>query len=160
MKAIRLTLATFAAAVALALLFASHTEVFAAQNTAPNAAQAEPVQHEKMPAPTNLKVLPHDLTGEQVHEIMHKWAAELGTNCKSCHTVDPKNLGPDGNPRLNYADDSKQEKQTARKMYQMVEDINVNHISKIDSSGEPVACGTCHRGHLAPEPYVPSPQAL
>ncbi len=62
--------------------------------------------------------------------------------------------GPNGKPRLNYADDSKEEKATARKMYLMTEDINKNYVSKIDSSGAPVTCGTCHRGHLGPEPYV------
>jgi len=36
----------------------------------------------------------------------------------------------------------------------MVEEINANYISKIDSSGEPVTCGTCHRGHLGPEPFA------
>ena len=87
---------------------------------------------------------------------MHKWSAELGTGCKTCHVADPKNVGPDGKPRLNYADDSKEEKKTARVMFKMMEDINMNYVSKIDSSGAPVTCGTCHRGHLGPEPYVPS----
>ncbi len=101
-----------------------------------------------------LKVLPKDLTGAQVHEIMEKWEGELGTNCKTCHTADPKKLGPNGKPQLNFADDSKEDKQTARKMFKMVEDINANYISKIDSSGAPVTCGTCHRGHLGPEPFA------
>ena len=108
-----------------------------------------------MPAPINLKVLPRNLTGQQVHEIMHKWSAELGTGCKSCHAVDPGKTGPDGKPALNYADDSKEEKKTARVMYTMTENINVNYVAKIDNSGEPVSCGTCHRGHFGPEPYVP-----
>jgi hypothetical protein len=38
-------------------------------------------------------------------------------------------------------------------MFKMMEQINVDYIGKIDSSGEPVTCGTCHRGHLGPEPY-------
>lgn len=116
-----------------------------------------PPQHRPEPAPTNLKVLPKDLTGEQVHEIMHKWEADLGSNCSTCHAADPKNIGPNGRPRLNFADDSKPEKATARQMYKMVEEINKNYISKIDSSGAPVTCGTCHRGHLGPEPFVPAP---
>jgi len=107
-----------------------------------------------MPAPSNLKVLPKDLTGEQVHEIMHGWSAALGVHCGTCHATNPKDIGPDGRARLNYADDSKEEKKTARKMYLMVEDININTIAKIDSSGDPVTCGTCHRGHLGPEPWV------
>ncbi|WP_263358753.1 c-type cytochrome [Acidicapsa ligni] len=157
----RLTIATtIVVAVASVSLFAGRTLVFAAQGPEAQAAQAQtapPPPHE-MPAPTNLKVLPRNLTGPQVHEIMEKWEGELGTGCKTCHAVDPKNIGPNGKPRLNFADDSKEEKQTARKMFKMVEDINTSYISKIDSSGAPVTCGTCHRGHLGPEPFVPAPE--
>ena len=40
------------------------------------------------------------------------------------------------------------------KMFAMTEGINKDYIAKIDSSGAPVTCGTCHRGHLGPEPFV------
>ena len=110
------------------------------------------------PAPTNLQVLPKTLTGEQVHEIMEKWEGYLGGHCSTCHAADPKNIGPNGRPRLNFADDSKKEKATARLMFKMMEQINVDYIGKIDSSGEPVTCGTCHRGHLGPEPYKIPPE--
>lgn len=105
------------------------------------------------PAPTNLKVLPKTLTGEQVHAVMEQWTDELGAHCSTCHTADPKNIGPNSRPRLNYADDSKQEKATARLMYTMTEEINRSYLSKVDNSGAPVTCGTCHRGHLGPEPF-------
>jgi hypothetical protein len=36
----------------------------------------------------------------------------------------------------------------------MTLDINQNYVSMVDSSGAPVTCGTCHRGHLEPEPWV------
>jgi hypothetical protein len=62
-------------------------------------------------------------------------------------------MGPNGRPQLNFADDSKEEKRTARIMYTMTEDINVNYVSKVPSSDEPVTCGTCHRGHLGPEEF-------
>jgi hypothetical protein len=164
MKSSRLTLAAAVTVVAASVsLLAGRSLVFAAQEPIPPPPQSQPAappppQHE-MPAPTNLKVLPKNLTGAQVHEIMEKWEGELGTSCKTCHAADPKNLGPNGKPRLNFADDSKEDKQTARKMFKMVEDINANYISKIDSSGAPVTCGTCHRGHLGPEPFVAPPEA-
>jgi cytochrome c2 len=110
-----------------------------------------------MPAPTNLKVLPKNLTGEQVHEIMEAWEAELGVHCSTCHTADAKNIGPNGRPRLYFADDSKEEKATARLMYTMTEDINRNYVSKVEGSEAPVTCGTCHRGHMGPEPFVIPP---
>ena len=144
-------------AVASISLLAGRSLVLAAQNPIPPPPQNQPggppPPHE-MPAPKNLQVLPKNLTGEQVHEIMEKWEGELGTGCKTCHAADPKNLGPNGKPRLNFADDSKEEKSTARLMYKMTEDINVNYVSKVPNSEAHVTCGTCHRGHLGPEPFV------
>ncbi len=113
--------------------------------------------HPPAPAPTNLQVLPKTLTGEQVHEIMHKWEASLGTECTTCHAADPTRKRPDGRPMLNFADDSKPEKATARLMVKMVEEINTQYVGKIDNSGAPVTCATCHRGHLDPPPFVAPP---
>ncbi|HEX3893780.1 MAG TPA: c-type cytochrome [Terracidiphilus sp.] len=113
--------------------------------------------HPPSPPPTNLHVLPKDLTGDQVHEIMHKWEAALGTECSTCHAADPTRKRPDGRPMLNFPDDSKPEKATARLMVKMVEEINTQYVSKVDNSGAPVTCGTCHRGHLDPQPFVPPP---
>jgi len=112
-------------------------------------------EHENHPTPTNLKVLPKTMTGEEVHDLMHKWEASLGAECSTCHAADPKNIGPNGKPRLNFADDSKPEKTTARLMYRMVEDINANYVDKVENSGVPVSCGTCHRGHLDPPIFSP-----
>jgi hypothetical protein len=111
------------------------------------------------PAPTNLKVLPKNLTGNEVHEIMEKWAGSLGVHCDECHVADPKNLGPNGRPRLNFPDDSKPDKQIARIMYTMTQQINADTIAKAmqldtDDMGTPVTCGTCHRGHKMPEEFV------
>lgn len=118
----------------------------------------EPAHHHEAPPPTNLQVLPKTLTGEQVHEIMHKWAAALGTECTTCHAADPTHTMPNGRPMLNFADDSKPEKTTARLMVRMVHDINSNYIGKLDNPGEPVSCATCHRGHLEPPPFVAPPE--
>jgi hypothetical protein len=104
------------------------------------------------PAPTNLKVLPNNLNGAEVRAIMHQWEDQLGAECSACHARDPKSLGPNGLPQLNYADDSKPEKSRARLMYTMVDDINTNYIGRIEGSGLPVSCGTCHQGNLKPEP--------
>lgn len=139
----------------------------------------------EFPAPTNLKVLPKSLTGNQVHDIMEGWAGALGVHCNACHTVDPTQKGLNGRPRLNFADDSKPEKQTARLMVTMTQKINADYIGKIpedhDEHGEAdhdahgadaehddhdhagheghgdhkVSCGTCHRGHQHPEAYIP-----
>jgi hypothetical protein len=115
------------------------------------------------PAPTNLKVLPQGTTGREVRDIMEKWAGSLGVHCDQCHMADPKNLGPNGKPRLNFADDSKTDKQIARIMYTMTQQINKDYISKSmemdkDDDGTPVTCGTCHRGHKMPETFVIPPE--
>jgi hypothetical protein len=123
----------------------------------PPAGSPKAHEHQHHPAPTNLKVLPKDMSGEEVHELMHQWEAALGTECSTCHAADPKNIGPNGKPRLNYADDSKPEKNTARLMYKMVEDINKNYVDAVENSGVPVSCGTCHRGHIEPPLFVPPP---
>ena len=115
--------------------------------------------HHEEPAPTNLKVLPKTMTGEQVHQLMHKWEAQLGTECTTCHATDPNKKMPNGRPAINFADDSKPEKNTARLMYRMVEDINKNYVSMVENEsggGVPVSCGTCHRGHIEPPLFVPT----
>lgn len=154
------TLSLPAAALLTAAIFTAATVAQSPQASqptpAPTGSQGQHSQHEH-PAPTNLQVLPKTMTGEQVHELMEKWEGYLGVHCSTCHASDPKNIGPNGRPRLNYADDSKDEKQTARLMYKMTEDINVNYVSKVPSSDTPVTCGTCHRGHLGPEPFVLPP---
>ena len=149
MRACRLAL-TIAAATVLASVFflTSRNSVVAAQAAAPTPPR-------EYPAPTNLKVLPHNLTGQQVHEIMQTWAGELGARCTTCHVVDKTKTSPDGKPVIDFANDHKEEKQTARIMVKMVEQINADYIAKIDSSGTPVSCGTCHRGELSPDPFVP-----
>ena len=111
------------------------------------------------PPPTNLQVLPKDLTGRQVRDTMETWAGSLGVHCDFCHTADPKNVGPNGRPRMNFADDSKPDKQIARIMYSMTQQMNKDYISKAmdldkDGMGKPVTCGTCHRGHEMPEEFV------
>jgi hypothetical protein len=124
----------------------------------PDGPGSSPARPREYPAPTNLKVLPKNLTGKQVHDIMENWEAALGAHCNTCHIPDPNNIGPNGKPRLNFADDSKEEKAAARLMFRMTEDINTNYVSKVENSGVPVTCGTCHRGHSAPEPFVAPPE--
>jgi hypothetical protein len=138
-----------------------------ADQPAPGATQGPPPQGaaqggrpmRNFPPPTNLQVLPKDLTGRQVRDIMETWEGSLGVHCDFCHAPDPKNLGPNGRPRLNFADDSKPNKQIARIMYTMTQQMNKDYITKAmdldkDGMGSPVTCGTCHRGHEMPEDFV------
>ncbi len=175
------SLLTFAAALGLmaAAMLAATTVVRAKQDqpapqTAPaTPATSEPPQQPDMlpcdramrdyPPPTNLKVLPKDLTSREVCEIMEKWTGSLGVHCDACHVADPIHPGPDGRPGLNFPDDSKPYKQIARLMYTMTQQINADTISKVMdidkfNEGTPVTCGSCHRGHMMPREFV-IPQA-
>ena len=105
------------------------------------------------PAPTNLKVLPKELTGQQVHDLMENWKTGLGMDCAACHAEDKEKVDAEGRPVLNFASDAKPQKAVARAMYTMTEEINSRYIAKIDSSGVTVNCGTCHRGHMGPDPF-------
>ena len=151
---------TAPAAALISAVFAIASFALAPSSQQPPAGSAHHEHHEE-PEPTNLKVLPKTLTGEQVHDIMHGWAGALGTECSHCHAEDPTRKMPNGRPALKFADDSKPEKNTARLMYRMVEDINSNSVSMIPASNEKkekmetVTCGTCHRGHVKPPKFVP-----
>lgn len=174
--------AAVAAVLAAAIVATSQTSQSAAPQQAPAGAPAQNPAGgppggpghggwpREFPAPTNLKVLPKNLTGNQVREIMEKWQGQLGVHCNACHAADPKNVGPNGRPRLNFADDSKPEKNAARIMFTMTNKINDDYISMVDMnmdqaeptgedhSAHKVTCGTCHRGHLKPEAFIPPPE--
>jgi hypothetical protein len=160
LKTSSLSLSAAAAAVLAAALVAVSTAAQAPQKPtqAEQPAAGEHAHAEHEPAPTNLQVLPKTLTGEQVHHIMHGWAESLGVHCDTCHTADPGKKGPNGFPVLKFADDSKPEKKAARLMFKMTNDINENYVSMVDEGKGKVTCGTCHRGHLKPEAFVPPPE--
>jgi hypothetical protein len=97
------------------------------------------------PKPTNLKVLPKTMTGEEVHKLMRTYAKSLGVKCNFCHEQlkdDPK--------KLDFAADTKESKETARRMIKMQNDINAKYIGKIDSHFEKITCVTCHNGRETP----------
>lgn len=85
---------------------------------------------------------------------MEGWASALGTHCSTCHAPSPSSAGQ-LHRHLDFALDTKPQKATARMMYKMVEEINTRYIGRINNSGMPVTCATCHRGHLSPPLYHP-----
>ena len=103
------------------------------------------------PIPTNLKVLPKEMTGQQVHDMMERWAGDLGVRCNACHDDEEENVVSGALPRSRFADDSKPMKSIARVMYTMTDSINTRFIAKTENSGMPVTCGTCHQGRINPE---------
>ena len=162
-RSLRLKIASplFIAAASAALSLA----VYAQEHPSPAPANGAGEHRQfKPPTPTNLKVLPKGSTGEQVIAIMRRWEGELGAECTTCHTIDPTRKMPNGRPALNFADDSKAEKKTARLMYRMTQEINKKYLSEIaeddhDKAGgkekDAVSCGTCHRGNVHPPTFTP-----
>ena len=102
----------------------------------------------------NLKVLPVNISHDDLIATMRGFARALGTRCDHCHAAGPPD--PNGKEELDFPSDAKPEKNTARTMIRMVRAINGDYISKVDPTHQQqVTCGTCHRGHTVPEPYVP-----
>ena len=104
-------------------------------------------QQRQMPAPTNLKVLPGDIEPQRLVGIMRNISAGLGVRCNHCHTP------PD------FASDEKPEKEIARDMMRMVQNIR-QHADEYapDGRADKIGCWTCHRGSATIEDPPPPPQ--
>jgi tetratricopeptide (TPR) repeat protein len=100
---------------------------------------------------TNLKVLPKDISTQELRTIMGQFTRALGVRCGACHASKP------GEQRLDFALDDKPEKKTARVMMQMTHDLNEKYISTLEDHSDPpikVQCVTCHRGIAHPRPLA------
>jgi tetratricopeptide (TPR) repeat protein len=161
---------------ALAVLFA--TAAFA-QDAGREGAPAPP-------APRNLQVLPKGSSQQDVLALMQQFTRALGVPCTYCHieqtaplltveeqqaaqaaaAANPQQAGRGrgrgrgrGGPQMDFASDDRRQKQIARAMLAMTNDLN----AKIDAAvhakaaaGQPrevvhVQCMTCHRGVTNPE---------
>ena len=139
-----------AASLAMAAAAFAQTPTPPANAGAPGA-QA---QRRPMPAPTNLKVLPKDTTGQQVIALMRGYEGALGVECGYCHAKDA------ATGRNNFASDDNPMKDKARLMMKMTDTINGQFVSTLSPKAEnPVGCGTCHRGIAKPTVFVPPPPA-
>jgi hypothetical protein len=103
------------------------------------------------PKPTNLKVLPKNISHEDLDKVMDGFKAALGVKCSFCHapSKDTAVHHPD------FASDDKPEKNIARHMMRMTAKINKKYFSfNKDEKGEvqpAISCITCHRGNTHPE---------
>ena len=135
------------------MLLRSKNIVFALLISAVAAISAT-ADYQQMPAPPkpqNLKVLPKNISHEELDHIMDEWKVALGVKCNFCHAA-----SADNPKRLNFASDAKPEKDMARQMYTMTAKINKKyfHASKMANgmmAMEAVNCVTCHHGEPHPE---------
>jgi len=103
----------------------------------------------------NLKILPKDISKEQLDTIMHRFNAALGVKCNFCHAF------KDGKP--DFPSDEKQEKDIARYMLHMTSEINMKYFN-FENSAQPdtisvVKCITCHHGSPHPGEPPMAPQS-
>ena len=101
----------------------------------------------------NLKVLPKNISHDDLDAIMDQFKAALNVKCDFCHSQradDPK--------KLDFASDAKPEKEIARDMLRMTAKINKKFFhfkGGKDADGKtavpPISCMTCHNGKPHPE---------
>jgi hypothetical protein len=85
------------------------------------------------PTYKNLKVLPADISKDDLKAVMKAQAAALGVDCDHCHDTD------------DFSEDT-DTKKTARGMMQMVVDTNKNYFG----GKQVITCMTCHDGQEKP----------
>ena len=101
---------------------------------------------------TNLKVLPKDISEEQLSMVMDAFKVSLGVKCSFCHA-----LAADSSQgkHLDFASDAKEEKSRAREMMQMTHYLNATYFNEAHSTQpdtiHEVMCYTCHRGKPEPD---------
>ena len=117
--------------------------------------QMQQPMHHEMPKPTNLQVLPKNISSADLMKLMHGYAGQLNVKCSFCHAEDKQTH------HINFASDANPEKKIARTMIAMTGEINEKYLSQVKDPDGPmkVECGTCHRGHSMPQAYVPPPEA-
>ena len=125
------------------------TAVYALSQS-PISKAAQTVSH---PRPTNLKVLPKDISGDEVDKLMHRYKQELGAPCGYCHVEDPQTK------QIDFASDENPIKQTARMMIGMTGDINAKYLAQLGDRryADPLTCGNCHQGQVDPPLFEAKP---
>ena len=104
----------------------------------------------------NLKVLPKDISGQQLDSLMGAYCNALKVGCDFCHAK-PKDftgLSSNSNQEMDFAADNNM-KEEARRMIKMTIEINKRYfeqdlLSKADYQLNVITCNTCHLGNPFP----------
>ena len=95
---------------------------------------------------TNLKVLPKNISKDDLLSTMRGFSMALGVRCEHCHFFQEATHHGD------FASDEKKQKSIARGMLKMVKEINGKLVPKAGVQDPvQVRCVTCHHGVTAPE---------
>lgn len=102
-------------------------------------------KHEEDEKAVNLKILPKDISGDELHQVMRAYSKALGVRCSYCHEK------KEGQQHADFASDAKKEKEIAREMMLMVNDINTKYLANSGKGHfEKISCVTCHMGRKVP----------
>lgn len=101
------------------------------------------VEIKKNPNFSNLKILPKDISDDDLKGVMRDFNAALGVKCSYCHAP-----GADG--KMDFASDANEIKNVARDMMQMTKGINKKYFDEKDPQNFQVNWMTCHNGNANP----------
>ncbi|HEX4386884.1 MAG TPA: c-type cytochrome [Myxococcales bacterium] len=136
-------------------IFSVSFVAFAALFAAVAVAQTQPAPAAQPQAPgggmqvpdkfTNLKILPKDITKDDLVHTMRAFNAGLGVRCDFCHVLSQE--------KKDFAADTKPEKQMARGMMKMVHQLNTQDFNYKDAPK--ATCFMCHHGEKKPQLQPP-----
>lgn len=92
----------------------------------------------------NLKVLPKNISHDELDSIMKSFKTALGVKCSFCHAQ-----RKDDPTKLDFASDENKHKDVARGMMRMTMRINKKYFKGEVKNA--VSCYTCHNGHEEPK---------
>lgn len=101
----------------------------------------------------NLKVLPRDITRDELVQVMRSFTGALGVRCQYCHEY-KAGAPQDGRlENIDFKSDGNPTKDQARVMMRMAFAINDTLLKRLPERSSPpvrVQCVTCHRGSALP----------
>lgn len=107
----------------------------------------------------NLKVLPKDISQDELMAVMESFEVALNMGCNDCHAKsekDPK--------KLDFKSDDHPNKEVARNMMRLVMDVNEEYFEAEGGFKDnylyqeyAVTCITCHNGHAKPVQRISVP---
>lgn len=107
----------------------------------------QPASQPAKEKPTNLKVLPKNISDQELTQVMRGFNTALGVKCNHCHASKPN-----GEKGLDFASDANPNKDVSRAMMKMTKKINKKYF-KHQHEGviQNISCETCHNGKAEPK---------
>ena len=102
----------------------------------------------------NLKILPKNITKDQMDSVMHHFSDALNVRCNFCH------VRIDSTRKMDFASDDNKHKLVAREMMTLTNEINDKYFDytggqRAITTQLMVTCFTCHHGAKEPEVNPP-----